>query len=80
MRAVTSGYGTFSDVVSLTDDVGWLGYTPDHAAFMRSLFENQYNYYPKEYSGRGPVMRSENARSHTFATGRGSLAQDHSPR
>jgi thioesterase domain-containing protein len=27
-------------------------YTPDHAAFMKSLFENQYNYNPKEYSGR----------------------------
>jgi thioesterase domain-containing protein len=26
--------------------------TPDHAAFMKTLFENQYNYCPKEYSGR----------------------------
>jgi thioesterase domain-containing protein len=26
--------------------------TPDHAAFMKTLFENQYNYCPKAYSGR----------------------------
>jgi thioesterase domain-containing protein len=26
--------------------------TPDHAAFMKTLFEIQYNYCPKEYSGR----------------------------
>lgn len=26
--------------------------TPDHAAFMKELFDNQYNYCPKEYPGR----------------------------
>ena len=26
--------------------------TPQHAAFMKTLFENQYAYVPKEYSGR----------------------------
>jgi thioesterase domain-containing protein len=26
--------------------------TPDHAAFMKELFDNQYNYRPKEYPGR----------------------------
>jgi thioesterase domain-containing protein len=27
-------------------------YTADHASFMKVLFENQFNYVPKEYSGR----------------------------
>ncbi|SRR5579871_2394190 len=26
--------------------------TPDHAAFMKTLFETQYGYYPKPYAGR----------------------------